>query len=552
MLSRRLPRLLKQPFLFRRPCSTLRNASLSPLPYHHHHLPSWLWPASLLFAASASFTTTTSSSLEDDHDHDHPLKLPSNESTLIQGRCRALPSSFIDELRAACGDERVVLDADERSLHSKPLNSFHPVVNIPDVVVHPRSQEEVVAIVKACNKYKIPIVPYGGATSIEGQILTPYGGVSIDMSLMKRIKALHLDDMDVVVEPGIGWIELNEYLKPYGLFFPLDPGPGASIGGMCATRCSGSLAVRYGTMKDNVLSLKAVIANGDVVKTANRARKSAAGYDLTRLLIGSEGTLGVITEVTLRLQKIPEASVAAICSFPTIKDAADVAIATMHSGIQVGRVELLDEIMMKAINQANGREFAEKPTLMFEFIGTDAYALEQTLRVQKIAEEYKGHGFSFFETPEEKEQLWRMRKELLWACLSMNPDADAVTTDVCVPLSKLADCVCKSKEETDASFLSCATVSHAGDGNFHTLILFDASKEEDALEATRLSALMVDLALEMEGTCTGEHGVGVAKLKYLEKELGVDTLKAMKSVKQALDPNNIMNPGKVIPPHICL
>lgn len=443
------------------------------------------------------------------------------------------------------------MDDNERYAHSMSITNFYPVTNVPDMVVYPRSEVEVVAIVKACNKYEIPIVPYGGATSLEGQVLTPYGGVSIDMSLMKKIKTLHVDDMDVVVEPGIGWIELNEHLKSYGLFFPLDPGPGASIGGMCATRCSGSLAVRYGTMKDNVLSMKAVLANGDVIKTANRARKSAAGYDLTRLMIGSEGTLGVITEVTLRLQKIPEASVVAICSFPSIKDAADVAIATMHSGIQASRLELLDEVMVKALNFANGKDFSQNPTLMLEFIGTDAYAMEQTLRVQKIAEEHKGHGFIFSETPEEKEQLWRMRKEALWACLAMQPDADALTTDVCVPLSRLAECISRTKEETDASFITCATLAHAGDGNVHTLILFDSSKEEEVREAMRLSTLVVDLALEMEGTCTGEHGVGVEKMKYLEKELGVESLKAMYSVKRALDPKNIMNPGKILPHHIC-
>lgn len=465
---------------------------------------------------------------------------------------QTLQQSFIAELRAACDEERVVLDPEERAIHAKPLNSYHPAKHIPDVVVYPKTQQEVAEVVKACNKYKIPIIPFGGATSIEGQTLTPFKGVSIDMSLMKAVKALHIEDMDVVVEPGLGWMELNEFLKPHGLFFPLDPGPGAHIGGMCATRCSGSLAVRYGTMKDNVLSLKAVLANGDVIKTANRARKSAAGYDMTRLMIGSEGTLGVITEVTLRLQKIPEASVVAVCSFPSIKDAADVAIATMHCGIQVSRVEMLDEVMVKILNSANSTKFKETPILMFEFVGTDAYALEQTLRVQKIAEEHQGSGFSYFDTPEEKEQLWRMRKEALWACFAVVPDAEAMTTDVCVPLSRLADCITRSKEELDASPLMCPIVSHAGDGNFHSLILFDPLNEEQAREAARLNDFMVHTALSMEGTCTGEHGVGTGKMKYMEKELGYESLKAMKKLKHALDPNNIMNPGKLIPSHVCL
>ncbi|KAM5559213.1 hypothetical protein ABKV19_020726 [Rosa sericea] len=288
---------------------------------------------------------------------------------VVKGSHKDVPQELINELKAVCKDNMTV-DYEERYNHGKPQNSFHKAVNIPDLVVFARSEEEVCKIVKLCDKHKVPIVPYGGATSIEGHTLSPHGGVCIDMSSMKNVKALHVEDMDVIVEPGIGWMELNEYLEPYGLFFPLDPGPGATIGGMCATRCSGSLAVRYGTMRDNVISLKAVLANGEVVKTASRARKSAAGYDLTRLMIGSEGTLGVITEVTLRLQKIPQYSVVAMCNFPSIKDAADVAIATMLSGIQVSRVELLDEVQVRAINIANGKNLPETPTLMFEFIGT--------------------------------------------------------------------------------------------------------------------------------------------------------------------------------------
>uniref|UniRef100_A0A7N2M4P0 D-lactate dehydrogenase (cytochrome) n=1 Tax=Quercus lobata TaxID=97700 RepID=A0A7N2M4P0_QUELO len=413
------------------------------------------------------------------------------------------------------------------------------------------SEDEVSKIVKSCDTHKVPIVPYGGATSLEGHILSPNGGVCIDMSMMNSIKALHIEDMDVVVEPGIGWMELNEYLEPYGLFFPLDPGPGATIGGMCATRCSGSLAVRYGTMRDNVISLKVVLANGDIIKTASRARKSAAGYDLTRLVIGSEGTLGVITEVTLRLQKIPQHSVVAMCNFPSIKDAADVAIATMKSGIQVSRVELMDEVQVKAINIANGKDLPEIPTLMFEFIGTEAYAREQTQIVQKIAAEHNGSDFVFAEDPEAKKELWKLRKEALWACFAMKPNFEAMCTDVCVPLSHLAELISRSKQELDASPLICASLAHAGDGNFHTNILFDPNIEEHRREAERLNKFMVLTALSMEGTCTGEHGVGTGKVKYLEKELGVEALRTMKRIKATLDPNNIMNPGKIIPPHIC-
>lgn len=469
---------------------------------------------------------------------------------MVKGSHKHLPQELIEELKAICQDN-MSMDYDERYFHGKPQHSFHKAVNIPDVVVFPRSEEEVSNIVKSCDKHKVPIVPYGGATSIEGHTLSPHGGVCIDMSLMQNVKALHIEDMDVVVEPGIGWMELNEYLEPHGLFFPLDPGPGATIGGMCATRCSGSLAVRYGTMRDNVISLKVVLPNGDVVKTASRARKSAAGYDLTRLVIGSEGTLGVITEVTLRLQKIPQHSVVAMCNFPTIKDAADVAIATMLSGIQVSRVELMDEVQVRAINIANEKNLPEFPTLMFEFIGTEAYAREQTLIVQKIISEHRGSDFVFAEDPEAKKELWKLRKEALWSCFAMEPKYEAMTSDVCVPLSHLAELISKSKKELDASPLVCTVVAHAGDGNFHTVILFDPKQEEHLREAERLNHFMVHCALSMEGTCTGEHGVGTGKMKYLEKELGVEALKTMKRIKNALDPNNIMNPGKLIPPHVC-
>lgn len=470
---------------------------------------------------------------------------------MVKGSYRKVPQELMDELKAICQDN-MTMDYDDRYIHGKPQNSFHKAVNIPDVVVFPRSQEEVSKIVKSCNKHKVPIVPYGGATSIEGHTLSPNGGVCIDMTQMKNIKSLNLEDMDVVVEPGIGWTELNEYLEPYGLFFPLDPGPGATIGGMCATRCSGSLAVRYGTMRDNVINLKFVLANGDIVKTGSRARKSATGYDLTRLMIGSEGTLGVITEVTLRLQKIPQYSVVAMCNFPTIKDAADVAIATMMSGIQVSRVELMDEVQVRAVNIANGKNLPEVPTLMFEFIGTEAYAREQTLIVQKIASEHYGSDFVFAEDSEAKKELWKIRKEALWACFAMEPNFEAMITDVCVPLSSLADLISRSKQELDSSSLVCTVIAHAGDGNFHTVILFDPDQEEQRKEAERLNHFMVHIALAMEGTCTGEHGVGTGKMKYLEKELGIENLMTMKRIKDALDPNGIMNPGKLIPPHVCL
>ncbi|GAB2235624.1 hypothetical protein Drorol1_Dr00026055 [Drosera rotundifolia] len=528
-------------------------------PYHHSlispplaagHTPapfSRLSPFAVPLSLAAAFAAAVASesSFCDAGDRRGPAEF------VVKGSHKKVPAEFVDELTAICGDN-LTMDFEERSFHGKPQNSFHKAVNIPDIVVFPRSEEEVSLIVKSCNKHKIPIVPYGGATSIEGHTLAPHGGVCIDMSQMKGIKALHIEDMDVVVEPGIGWMELNEYLEPFGLFFPLDPGPGATIGGMCATRCSGSLAVRYGTMRDNVINLKAVLANGDIVKTGSRARKSAAGYDLTRLLIGSEGTLGLITEVTLRLQKIPQYSVVAMCNFPSIKDAADVAIATMLSGIQVSRVELLDEVQVRAINIANGKTLPEVPTLLFEFIGTEAYSREQTVLVQNIVADHNGSDFVFEEEPEAKMELWKIRKEALWACFAMAPGYEAMITDVCVPLSRLAELISSSKAELDASPLVCTVIAHAGDGNFHTVILFDPSSEDHRQEAERLSKFMVLAALSMGGTCTGEHGVGTGKMKYLEEELGLEALKTMKKIKEALDPNNIMNPGKIIPPHVCL
>ncbi|XP_070012027.1 D-lactate dehydrogenase [cytochrome], mitochondrial isoform X3 [Nicotiana tabacum] len=485
------------------------------------------WIASLIplaFAVSAGSLALHSHSLclSDAPLFDpNSVKIGGKDSTnyVVKGYHREIPPQLIEELKAICQDN-MTLDEDERYVHGKPQNSFHKAVNIPDVVVYPRSEEEVSKIVRSCNKHK-------------------------------RVKALHVEDMDVVVEPGIGWMELNEYLKPYGLFFPLDPGPGATIGGMCATRCSGSLAVRYGTMRDNVINLKVVLADGEVMRTASRARKSAAGYDLTRLMIGSEGTLGVITEITLRLQKLPQSSVVVMCNFPTIKDAADVAIATMHSGIQVSRVELLDEVQVRAINLANDKKLPEVPTLMFEFVGTEAYSREQTQIVQKIASQHHGSDFVFAEEPDEKKELWKIRKEALWACFAMEPNSEAMITDVCVPLSHLAELISRSKQELDASPLTCTVIAHAGDGNFHTIVLFDPTKKEQRREAERLNHFMVHTALSMEGTCTGEHGVGTGKMKYLEKELGIENLRTMKKIKVALDPNNIMNPGKLIPPHVC-
>lgn len=458
----------------------------------------------------------------------------------------------VEELRAVLGEERVVLDPDEREAHAKPWNSYHKLDALPAAVVYPKSTEEVAAIVKACLRHRVPVTPYGGGTSLEAGMCPARGGVSIDMNLMKELKEVHEADLDCVVEPGVGWVELNERLQPLGLFFPLDPGPGATVGGMCATRCSGSLAVRYGTMRDNVLSITAVLANGDVVRTSARARKSAAGYDLTRLLVGSEGTLAVITEVTLRLQRIPEASAVASCTFPSVRAAAATAIDVMHSGIQVSRVELLDEVTMRALNLANGWSRPERPTLLFELVGTPAYVAEQVARVQAIAQSHDGSRFAYADTPEEKVALWRARKEALWACYALKPGTEPMITDVCVPLSRLAECIDETKRELDATWLPCPLLAHSGDGNFHVLIFVDVNRPQDVAEAQRLAHNIVKRALAMDGTCTGEHGVGIGKREYLVEELGAQAVAMMGTIKKALDPAGIMNPGKVLPSRFCL
>ncbi|CAI5989885.1 unnamed protein product [Closterium sp. NIES-64] len=466
---------------------------------------------------------------------------------------RAVVSLLSAEVRAglvaAVGEEGVEEGEEERQSHAKPWNSYHPVSALPAAVVLPRSTEQVAAVVRVCAEHGVPVVAYGGGTSLEGHTTTPMGGVSINMTRMNQVLAVHEGDMDAVVQPGITWGDLNAHLAPLGLFFPLDPGPGATLGGMAATRCSGSLAVRYGTMRDNVISLQAVLANGEVVRTAARARKSAAGYDLTRLLVGSEGTLAVITELTVRLHRIPPLSAVAMCPFPSIRAAADAAIATVHSGVQASRVELLDEVMVGAFNSANGYCYPHRPTLMLEVTAETPQHLEQQLAaVRAVAERHGAEEMRFAEGEEEKRELWRARKEALWAAYSLRPGTEPLITDVCVPLSRLAECMDATKSDVQRSALPCPMLAHAGDGNFHVCIFFDPSSAEETAEAKALSAAITLRALAMDGTCTGEHGVGVGKTQYLEREVGAGAVAAMQAVKDALDPHGILNPGKVLPP----
>ncbi|RDI60710.1 FAD-binding oxidoreductase [Microvirga subterranea] len=465
-----------------------------------------------------------------------------------QAPLRAAPSetdiaTLTEELRHRYAD-RVVVSASVREQHGHSLTwaKNQP----PDVVVYPRTAEEVSDIVKLCAAREVPIIPYGTGTSLEGHINAPFGGVTVDVSLMKRIIAVHEEDLDCVVEPGVTRKELNEHLRDKGLFFPIDPGADASIGGMVATRASGTNAVRYGTMKDVVLSLTVVLPNGEIVKTASRAKKSSAGYDLTRLLIGSEGTLGIITEITLKLQGIPEAISAGICPFPSVKAACDAVIMTIQSGIPMARIELLDEVQVRAVNAHSKLTLPESPLLLLEFHGTESGVQEQAERFGEIAAEFGGGPFEWATKPEERSRLWQARHDSYWAAKGLRPGAQSVATDVCVPISRLAECVDATKQDIVECGLIAPIVGHVGDGNFHVqpLVNMDDPAEIAACEA--FIDRLVRRALAMEGTCTGEHGVGQKKMKYLEIEHGPAALDLMRVLKRAIDPHNIMNPGKII------
>ncbi len=416
----------------------------------------------------------------------------------------------------------------------------------PDIVVYPRTTEEVAEIVKLCAAARVPMVPFGTGTSFEGHVNAPFGGVSIDTSLMKRVIAVHPEDLDCVIEPGVTRKELNEHLRDMGLFFPIDPGADASLGGMVGTRASGTNAVRYGTMKDNVLSLTAVLPNGEVVRTARRAKKSSAGYDLTRLLVGSEGTLGVVTEITLKLHGIPEAISAGICPFPSVTAACDAAIVTIQSGLPVARIELLDDMQVRAVNLHSKLGLPETAMLLVEFHGTEAGVKEQAGRFGEIAAEYGGGPFDWATKAEDRTRLWQARHDAYWACIALKPGSRGISTDVCVPISRLAECVEATKRDLDESGLLGPIVGHVGDGNFHVLPLIDMDDPDEIRRGQAFVERLVERALAMEGTCTGEHGVGQMKMKYLEAEHGPAALDLMRTLKRAIDPDDIMNPGKIV------
>src|SRR5262245_21978838 len=416
----------------------------------------------------------------------------------------------------------------------------------PDAVAFPSSAEEVQAIVRICATHGLPVIPFGVGTSLEGQINAPFGGISIDFRDMNRVLAVHPEDLDCVVEPGVTRKQLNAFLRDYGVFFPLDPGADASIGGMAATRASGTNAVRYGTMKDNVLALKAVLANGEMITTSRRARKSAAGYDLTRLLVGSEGTLAVITEITLRLHGIPEAVAGGACPFPSVQAACEATIATIQSGIPVARIELLDALQVKAVNAYSKLALPERPMLFLEFHGSPAGVEEQSARFGEIAGDLGGGPFEWATKTEDRTRLWQARHDAYWAALALRPGAKAIASDVCVPISRLAECVIATQADIAASRLVAPIVGHVGDGNFHLSILVDMADADELRRTEELLGRLVERALAMEGTCTGEHGVGQGKMKYLKAEHGDAALLTMRAIKTALDPQNIMNPGKIV------
>jgi D-lactate dehydrogenase (cytochrome) len=451
-------------------------------------------------------------------------------------------ASLFLSLRRILGD-RLSTSAVVCAHHGKD-ESYH-TPHAPDAVAFAHSTEEVAAIVKLCADHKTPVIAFGAGTSLEGQVAALAGGVCIDMSQMNRILRVGAADLDASVEAGVTRKQLNQHLRDTGLFFPIDPGADASLGGMAATRASGTNAVRYGTMRENVLALTVVLADGRIIRTARRARKSAAGYDLTRLFVGSEGTLGIITEVTLRLYGIPEAVSAAVCAFPDIEGAVDTVILTIQSGVPVARIELLDECQMAAINQYSKLDHKVAPTLFFEFHGSPAGVAEQAETVKAIAGEHGADDFRWATTSEERSKLWQARHDAYYAALALRPGSKGWATDVCVPISRLAECIGETKRDLAQSPITYALVGHVGDGNFHLVFMIDPDRPEEVAEASRLNDRMVARALAMEGTSTGEHGVGYGKMDFLIAEHG-EAVSVMRAIKKALDPDSILNPGKIV------
>ena len=460
-------------------------------------------------------------------------------SSVIQ----AVPaSSAIEEIRSLFGDRLKTSPSICQEFGSD--ESFHRGYP-PDAVFTPHTTSEVSNIVEICARHRCPIIPYGAGTSLEGHVCAIQGGICLNMIEMNQVLHVNVDDLDVVVQPGVTRKQLNNYLKDTGLFFPIDPGADASIGGMTATRASGTNAVRYGTMRENVLSLTVVVADGRVIRTARRARKSSAGYDLTRLFVGSEGTLGIITEIAIRVYGIPEKISSAVVAFDDLEAAVKSVITTIQLGIPIARIELQDDSMMKALNNYSKLNYPEQHTLFLEFHGTETSVEDQVQMFSMIAEEYGGSDFQWAVHAEDRNKLWQARHDAAYAAKAMRPNAEIWATDVCVPISRLAECVTETKRDIEESKLQAPIVGHVGDGNFHLVLLVDHTDPDEEQRAQELHQRMVMRALEMDGTCTGEHGVGYGKLDFLIAEHG-EAVNVMRTIKQALDPDNIMNPGKII------
>jgi len=452
-------------------------------------------------------------------------------------------SQAIAEITEVLGSRISVAQA-VRDQHGKDT-TWNPG-HSPDAVAFINNTEEVQKVVQICSKYEVPVIPFGTGTSLEGHITCPNGGVSIDMNNMNQVLEVNTQDFDVTVQPGVTRKQLNEYIRDQGLFFPIDPGADASLGGMTATRASGTNAVRYGTMRDNVLSLTAVMANGEIVRTARRAKKSSAGYDLTRLMVGSEGTLGVITEVCLKLHGIPESIAAGVCPFPSVKAACDAAITCIQMGVPIARVELIDVENLKAFNAYSNLGLKEVPTLFVEFHGTEASAREQIDTFASIAEELGGGPFDWATKEEDRLKLWQARHDAYWAIKAMVPGKETLGTDVCVPISRLAECVEETRLDLEQHELYGPILGHVGDGNFHVVLFCDRNDPAEVKATEEFLYRLAMRAIAMDGTCTGEHGIGSGKRKFMDAEHG-SGVAVMRSIKQALDPKNIMNPGKILP-----
>ena len=450
-------------------------------------------------------------------------------------------ATAIDILKQRFGDQ-LSTALSVRQHHSHTTTQIKS--QIPDAVVFAKETADVAAAVAVCQAHQCPIIPFGVGSSLEGHVNAPLGGVSVDMNAMDRVLSVHETDLDAVVQPGITREALNNYLRDTGLFFPIDPGANASLGGMAATRASGTNAVRYGTMKDNILALEAVMADGQVIRTGTRAKKSSAGYDLTRLLIGSEGTLGLITELTVKLQGVPEVIAGGICSFPSVEAACNAVINTIQYGIPVARIELLDTVQVCACNRYSGLELPEETLLLLEFHGTKHGVGEQSEMFGEIASEYTPYEFKWTTDQEARTKLWKARHDAFWAAMALVPGGIAMSTDVCVPISRLAECVEDTRRDIEESGIIAPIVGHVGDGNFHTLPIALPDDVEAWKRIQSFVERLSERAIAMDGTCTGEHGIGQGKIKYLRQEMG-PAVDMMIAVKKALDPNDILNPGKL-------